>query len=52
METKKKNASQIVAAISADVTSKTDIVRIFDETRSKMNRDPDYVFGCMPHHWI
>ncbi|KAM3582308.1 3-dehydrosphinganine reductase [Umbelopsis sp. WA50703] len=46
METKKKNASQIVAAISADVTSKTDIVRIFDETRSKMNRDPDYVFAC------
>ncbi|KAJ2957682.1 hypothetical protein NQZ79_g6660 [Umbelopsis isabellina] len=46
MEAKKKNASQIVAAISADVTSKTDIVRIFDETKSKMNRDPDYVFAC------
>ncbi|CAO3671687.1 unnamed protein product [Umbelopsis ramanniana] len=46
IEVKKLNASQIILAISADVTSKTDIVRIFDETKAKMNRDPDYVFAC------
>ncbi|KAH8549368.1 hypothetical protein BGW37DRAFT_522501 [Umbelopsis sp. PMI_123] len=46
IEAKKLNASQIIMSISADVTSKSDIVRIFDETREKMNRDPDYVFAC------
>ncbi|CAO3684729.1 unnamed protein product [Umbelopsis vinacea] len=46
IESKKKNESQIIASISADVTSKTDIIRIFDETKAKMNRDPDYVFAC------
>jgi len=46
IESKKKNDSQIIASVSADVTSKTDIIRIFDETRAKMNRDPDYVFAC------
>ncbi|KAG2176034.1 hypothetical protein INT44_000513 [Umbelopsis vinacea] len=46
IEVKKLNASQIILAVSADVTSKTDIVRIFDETKAKMNRDPDYVFAC------
>ncbi|KAI9284664.1 hypothetical protein BC943DRAFT_337961 [Umbelopsis sp. AD052] len=46
IEAKKLNASQIILAVSADVTSKTDIVRIFDETKAKMNRDPDYVFAC------
>jgi 3-dehydrosphinganine reductase len=36
----------MVASVSADVTSKKDIIRIFDETKIRMNRDPDYVFAC------
>ncbi|CAO3594995.1 unnamed protein product [Absidia cylindrospora] len=32
--------------ISADVTSKEDVVRAFDEAKTKMDRNPDCVFAC------
>lgn len=40
------NGDQRVVAISADVTSKDDVVRAFDEAKVKVGCDPDYVFLC------
>ncbi|CDS12489.1 hypothetical protein LRAMOSA04683 [Lichtheimia ramosa] len=40
------NGDQRVVAISADVTSKDDVVRAFDEAKVKVGCDPDHVFLC------
>ena len=37
---------QRVVAISADVTSKSDVVRAFDEAKVRVGCDPEYVFLC------
>ncbi|KAI7875011.1 NAD(P)-binding protein [Lichtheimia hyalospora FSU 10163] len=37
---------QRVVAISADVTSKSDVVRAFDEAKVRVGSDPEYVFLC------
>ncbi|KAI8341523.1 hypothetical protein BC941DRAFT_493301 [Chlamydoabsidia padenii] len=38
--------TQKVIAISADVTSKEDVARAFDEAQTKMARNPDCIFAC------
>lgn len=40
------NGDQRVVAISADVTSKDDVVRAFDEAKVRVGCDPEYVFLC------
>ncbi|ORZ22446.1 hypothetical protein BCR42DRAFT_433775 [Absidia repens] len=42
----RQSESQKVIFISADVTSKDDVVRAFDEAKTKMDRNPDCVFAC------
>lgn len=37
---------QRVVVVSADVTSKEDVVRAFDEAKVKMGVDPDFVCTC------
>ncbi|KAI9020670.1 hypothetical protein CLU79DRAFT_817096 [Phycomyces nitens] len=46
IETYKKSPAQKVLYISADVTSKQDIVRAFDTAEVKMGRNPDFVCCC------
>ncbi|KAF7732156.1 3-dehydrosphinganine reductase [Apophysomyces ossiformis] len=46
IEASRRNESQKVVYISADVTSKEDIVRAFDEAKVKMGRDPEFVCCC------
>ncbi|KAG0173882.1 3-dehydrosphinganine reductase [Apophysomyces sp. BC1015] len=42
IEASRRNESQKVVYISADVTSKEDVVRAFDEAKVKMGRNPDF----------
>ncbi|KAI8393927.1 uncharacterized protein BYT42DRAFT_487355 [Radiomyces spectabilis] len=42
----RKSDTQKVIHISADVTSKEDIVRAFDEAQVKMGRNPDFMCAC------
>ncbi|CAO3611957.1 unnamed protein product [Cunninghamella echinulata] len=41
-----QNETQKVIAISADVTSKQDVIRAFEEAKVKMGRNPEYTFAC------
>lgn len=42
----KLTEAQRVVTVSADVTSKEDVVRAFDEAKVKMGADPDFVCAC------
>ncbi|SAM07847.1 hypothetical protein [Absidia glauca] len=42
----RQSESQRVIAVSADVTSKEDVIRAFDDAKNKMGRNPDCAFAC------
>lgn len=46
IKNKKRDPCQKVTYVSADVTSKKDIVKAFDEAKAAIGRDPEYVFAC------